>query len=207
MEVIGCFFCCLFAGLLPVTLVAYLVRSFGPVVLSITCNISSVVVAALWIYLLGDAPFLSGTHLFIGAIILAGGLVATRMVFTETKYAAINLVAYEARVNDLLENHWHCLDEQGVGFLSQTALRWLDHSSEQGTKFQRVVKHMHTHFNDIAISSAGTGVITPAVAHNYITAVRVKYAKWLQLAEQEEKRHVCSSQCPTTCGARTTEAK
>ena len=196
-------FFCFFGGLLPVMLVAYLVRRFGPAILVTVGAISSISVAALYIHIVGEAPFLSQTHLFFGAIIMAGGLAGTWFDFIETKFAVISLVGYEAGVNDLLENHWHCLDEQGVGFLSYGALRHLDNTLEEGTKFQCVVKHMLRHFSDIAISSAGTSIITPAIAHKYIDGVRVKYAKWLPFVEREQKKHVCNSKCPITCGAST----
>jgi hypothetical protein len=195
----GLFFC-FFGGLTVVLILTYLVRRFGPLVLVTVGTISSVLVSAFFVYLVGEAPFLTETHLFFGAIIIVGGLCATWLGFRITKNAVIDLLGYEPIVNKTLAENWDDLDPKGLGFLSSGALRRLSNSLQEGSRFWLVVKHMQEHFDDI---TGGTSIIIKdRVPLDYIGRVREKYATWLLLAEPELKKHVCSSKCPITCGAR-----
>jgi hypothetical protein len=92
-------------------------------------------------------------------------------------------------VSKFLQTQWSVLDTKGVGFLSRAAVRARkDDLFEQLKKDEddeaniadlwRVVNHIWRYFDDIAASSEGTYVLTPAVAHNYIAGVQEKYHAW-----------------------------
>jgi hypothetical protein len=51
--------------------------------------------------------------------------------------------------------------------------------NDDDTEFSRVVYHLWMYFDEIAIDVDGTKILTPAVAHKYIDAVRAKYRNWL----------------------------
>jgi len=186
-ELCGLLFLIFAAGYMPTCLAVLCVWSRGSKVTILVGTAIAALCAAASIHFVCDPPFFTIDHMFCGGLVFLSGIFAVRLMWLEKHEAALYLPKMEERVNKVLETQWACLDPKGAGFLSEAALRLRVKELEKDYSEEwRVALHIHKYFNDIAKSSEGTYILTPAVAHGYMAGVRHKYRFWMK-----QKRNKC----------------